>query len=504
MSTIKKLSDLDITNLINKAERLTFLIGAGISTEAPSRLPTAQEMKNELIKYVCTPSEVNSILKIDTLKFETFLGVLHEILDEDLHLVDYYLESDRPNKLHFFISEMIKKGAYVITSNFDQLLEQALLKLDIPKRKLIPVITEKDFNKYDDPKKLMKNGKIPVYKIHGSPKNVITGEDTRESFINTINLISLNHDKQNIIQLEPYKSSVLENLTKGRSLIVIGYSGNNDYDILSSLKVLNELENIIWINHVDDPLKKLMIHEYSVQNVKGSVDLNGLDRILFDLKHINPSRGIYRIDIYTPNFIENFLSSKEALDSEDFQLELKEWILTTLEQPSELQKLFVSYKIYYETRNYTEALRCIDRIYRLAEESDDKTWKSRSLIEMGKINYEQDDYEKALDWFHKAGQILVKVKDYNQRSTIFRYIGLINQKQNNFTEATKYFDLASKEIEKARDLTEKSKIVKDYAKMYHVQEKFEEAIKQYESAIKFNEKADNPQEKANNLKEIGK
>ena len=187
LSSIKK-SNLNINELISEEEKLTFLVGAGASVESHSQLPAASEMIKALIKFSCSKSEIDKILKIQDLPFEILAGIILESLD-DVKFLDFYQESDKPNLEHFVLAEMIKKGHFIITTNFDFLLEYALLQSDIPKKKIIPVITEKDYERFSDPEKLYRSGKFPIYKIHGSPKNIITGEDTKKSFINTLKLI---------------------------------------------------------------------------------------------------------------------------------------------------------------------------------------------------------------------------------------------------------------------------------------------------------------------------
>ncbi|MFX0009654.1 MAG: SIR2 family protein, partial [Candidatus Hermodarchaeota archaeon] len=254
MSSIKKSSNFNIDELFENGEKLTFLVGAGSSTSSPSLLPSTNEMIKALVNKFCLGSEKEKILNIKDLRFENLIEIIHESVSDNYKFLDFYLESDKPNIAHYTIADLLNKGHYVITTNFDSLIEQALLNLEIPKKKIIPVITDKDYEKYDDPVKLFKSGKIPIYKIHGAPKNIITGEDTRDYFINLMKLIGMNKSKHNIIQLEPYKAQLLYSIAENRTLLIIGYSGKNDYDLLSTLKILKGLKNLIWINHISEDL----------------------------------------------------------------------------------------------------------------------------------------------------------------------------------------------------------------------------------------------------------
>ncbi|MHA1344591.1 MAG: SIR2 family protein, partial [Promethearchaeota archaeon] len=177
MSSIKKSKSFNVTKLFEfeSDEKLTFLVGAGASVEAPSQLPSTNDAMKALIKLSCANSEIETILKLQNLRFEVLVGIIHKSIEDDFQFLNFFTKSDKPNLEHFVLAEMIKKGHFIFTSNFDSLLEYALLQSDVPKKKIVPVITKKDYEKFSDPEKLYKNGKIPVYKIHGSHRNIITG-----------------------------------------------------------------------------------------------------------------------------------------------------------------------------------------------------------------------------------------------------------------------------------------------------------------------------------------
>jgi hypothetical protein len=150
------------------------------------------------------------------------------------------------------------KGQFVMTTNFDNLIEYALLQLGVPKNKIIPVITKKDFIKYSDPNKLVQKGFYPIYKIHGSAKNIITEKSTQKSLKTTIKAISRGKVGESIFQLEPYKHLVFENISRGRKLIIMGYSGSDDFDIMPAIQLLRDIKSIMWIDHTDSKELKIV------------------------------------------------------------------------------------------------------------------------------------------------------------------------------------------------------------------------------------------------------
>jgi len=508
LSSVKK-SNLNINEFFKSEEKLTFLVGAGVSVDSPSQLPLASNMMKALIKFSCTKSEVEKILNIQGLSFETLLGIIHQSLNDDLKFLDFYFESDKPNIEHFVLSEMLKKGHYLATTNFDFLIEHALLQTHYPKKKITPVITERDYQKFSDPEKLYKNKRIPIYKLHSSPKNIITGEDTRNSFINTLKLIGSNQDKNNIIQLEPFKAQILERISNERSLVIIGYSGKNDSDLISTLKTMKGLKNLIWINHIANGKPKGDLYEYNKPETKGLSNLDDLDQQLMEIKKLNESVNVFRLNTNTPKFLENHLEkkeeiSKEKISKEKFELNLTDWLKVKINEPSELTKLFISNKIYFETKNYIDALRCLERLFMLSDESGNNHWKAISLMEMGIINYKQSNYVGALDWLRKSLQVQIKSKLMPERALIFKYIGLVYQALREYSDAIINFELALKENEKIKDLKQKSDIYNNLGLIYQEQHKFEDALTYFESAIKLNERFNNLSKKALNLKLKGR
>ncbi|MFX1354910.1 MAG: tetratricopeptide repeat protein [Promethearchaeota archaeon] len=396
MSSIKKLSSLNFSDLLGDDQKLVFLVGAGSSIDSPSLMPSAYEIMKTLIKFACVESEIEKINQIEELKFETLLEIFYETLDNELLLADLYLQNSIPNLAHFFLVEMAKRGHFIMTANFDSLIEHAMLQSEIQKRRIIPVITEKDYEKYNDPEKLYKGGKYAIYKIHSSPKNIITGEDTKTAFLNTIRLLGQNFEKSNLIQLEPFKAQLLENISNERTLVIFGYSGKNDFDIISTLKIMKNLKNLIWINHTSTDTITEEI--YKIETQKEEIKkIDELDSFLLDVMQINDTINVYRMDTNTSKLLDKYLEKKDLISSEKFTFNLMGWLQENIKKPDEITKLYFSFKIYYETKRYTDSLRCLERIYRLADEAGEDLWKAVALMNMGIINQDQKNYDKALE-----------------------------------------------------------------------------------------------------------
>jgi len=256
-----KLTNLTLKDLFTPNNELTFLVGAGCSVSPPSCLPAGQSMMEAIVNFICLKSQINKILgnlalkdgkKMEGLRFETLVEIFRDSFDEHLTLIDFYGLCKSPNIQHFFLAEMIKKGNFVMTTNFDFLIERALVQLNIPEEEIRIVITKEDFEEFNDPMALYSDGLKTLYKIHGSTNNIITEQPTRDSLIATIQAFGANKQGLNVFQLEPFKQPAFANITNNRSLVVMGYSGSDDFDIVPTLKVLENIQDVIWINHVHE------------------------------------------------------------------------------------------------------------------------------------------------------------------------------------------------------------------------------------------------------------
>jgi hypothetical protein len=67
-------------------------------------------MMEAIIRYTCAKSEINKILNLEDLRFETLVEIVRDRLDEELKIIDYFGECDKPNLQHFFLADMIKNA----------------------------------------------------------------------------------------------------------------------------------------------------------------------------------------------------------------------------------------------------------------------------------------------------------------------------------------------------------------------------------------------------------
>ena len=395
-----------------------------------------------------------------------------------------------------------------MTTNFDFLIEYALLQLGTGKDEILPVITKADYQNYSSPKELLSEGKKTLYKIHGSTKNIVSEENTKDSLVTTIQALGSHKVGENVFQVEPFKRLLFENNSNGRYLVVMGYSGSDDFDIIPTLKVLKNLRNIIWINYSQNiNMGREKIHEID-SNTDRSLDkldknLRKITQILLEIRQENHADHVYRVDVNTTEMVKNLLKSKLELSSTNFFIESGDWLENNIKVPDIMMKYYIPYRIYDDFGFYDDALRCSKKILLLAKKSKNEHWKASVLNNMGEIYRAQGSYLKALKRFEEALKIAEQLGDLSYKATFLNNIGRIYYTQGSYPEALKHFEEALQIAEELGDSIGKAIRLNNIGNIYHDQGNYPEAFKRYEEAMQTDEQLENLREKATCFNNIG-
>jgi tetratricopeptide (TPR) repeat protein len=279
--------------------------------------------------------------------------------------------------------------------------------------------------------------------------------------IATIQAFGANKEGENVFQLESFKQPLFENIIKDRSLVVMGYSGSDDFDIVPTLKVLRNVRNIIWINHstnIEINNEKIYEIDANTSQIIDELDkdLRKCTRILFEIWQMNNIEHIYSVTVNSTNMVKQLLKSKPALSSKDFSINSKDWLEKNIEIASEVIKYFVPYKIYNDFGNYNSAMICSDKIFQFAKKSQDKYWEAVALNNIATIHYAQGNYLKALKRNEEALQINEKLENLNGKADCLNNIATIHYEQGNYLKALKRFEKALQIDEQLGDLSGKA------------------------------------------------
>ncbi|MFX0033584.1 MAG: tetratricopeptide repeat protein [Candidatus Hermodarchaeota archaeon] len=506
-----KLTKLTIKDLITPDAKLTFLVGAGCSVDPPSNLPTGKTMMEALIRYTCAESEIDKLLgkeeledggKLEGLRFEQLVEIIRDRLDPELKIIDFYGLCDKPNIQHFFLAEMMKQGQFVLTTNFDFLIEYALQELGITEEKIKIVITKEDFEQSENPEALLANGIKTLYKIHGSTKNLITKENARDSLIATLQAFGANKEGENVFQLESFKQPAFVNLTKGRSLVVMGYSGSDDFDIVPTLKILKNVQDIIWINYIHEDGGKELIYEIDMEDINNYEKLTQSDQILADIKRMNYTKHVFRVDVNTSRMVGELSSVRINNESDIFSVDVNEWLLNNMKSPDKLTRLDISYIIYYDFDLYKDAMSVINKMLTIAEQDNEEWWIAFSINGMGLLYQKQGNYSDALKCYERALPIFEELGDLGWKGNCLNNIATIQFTQGNYPEALKRYEEVLQIDEQLGNLGGKAIHLNNIGTIYKAQGNYSKALKCYEEAFQIDEQLGNLSGKARALNHI--
>lgn len=218
---------------------MVILVGAGISKDNPSNLPSWWEFNMLLLKSInlLAACEIpDNKLPLNEENLEQYIPVvavsdflMRGAMGEAYFPLLKLLDGSRPNNNHYALAQMAKTGKIntILTTNFDTLLEQAFKKLEVPFR---VVLSDEDFRNYQP------DNFCAILKLHGS----ITSES---SLIDTVT--------QKLKGLSESKRQCIAQLLQNEQLCVMGFSGDDfrfGEDYIPIQQAL-QYQSITWIKH---------------------------------------------------------------------------------------------------------------------------------------------------------------------------------------------------------------------------------------------------------------
>ena len=266
------------------AADLAVLAGAGISLDSPSNLLGGGNFMDAVLSRIM-PDEVDretcrSLISVprdrqfrpgEYIRFETLMMELESSIDPDLRVLDCLDECAHPNVSHYVLAELLRRGAIVMTTNFDRLIEIAFERTMKPGEPALRVV-------HDDARFVTTDSadaRTPtLWKLHGSL--TVDGKATRESVQATLVQVmwpSLSGNKRDFLQ----------GVLASKDLVVVGYSGSDDLDIVPVLANTSSERSMLWLQHVAGGDAKFETAAQLAANHKAISEFNvvGRDRVFF-------------------------------------------------------------------------------------------------------------------------------------------------------------------------------------------------------------------------------
>ncbi|MFX1294584.1 MAG: tetratricopeptide repeat protein [Promethearchaeota archaeon] len=497
---------IDIEKLVPKDEKYTFLVGAGISMNPPSNLPSARELGHALLELFAPPDDVEPLYNLERLRYEIIVERIQEFFDKNLVFLDYFDFATNPNDIHYFLANAILSGNYVVTTNYDYLIEYALKNLlpDKKNKNILPVITKEDFLTYYNPLELFEQGKFPLYKIHGSKRNIILNKDTKDSLITTISALGKNRAIGQTFAIEPFKKQAVDHLMQDRILVVMGYSGNDDFDIGPVLRELKNVKKLIWIEHQEN--KNIDIVEFiptreEIESEKEKVKANYSTHTEILLNEISNSSKInaYLIKSNTMSFLKRVLSTilkekREIITKSGIieQLpEFQEWISPKFSEIELVKKFRFSGEIFHDLGEIDLLMKSAEIGLALSEVHNDDNLKSYCYIQLGMGNRFKTNYSKAIEFYNKSLEITKKTGNLHDKQYCNNNLGVAYSKLGENDKALEYYHKAIEIATIREDFQLRALYLCNIATIYLNKSQLDKALEQYNKALRACEESGN-------------
>lgn len=442
---IQKNDYFSLEKLFAINEKYTFLVGAGVSMNAPSNLPSAYQIINILLKYSSPSSEFSTLLSTSKyIQFEQLIDLFGYVFPKIKYL-DYFESIDKYNLIHIFLAHLIKSKQYVVTTNFDYLIEYALLSIIPKSSNITPIITKKDFTSYSDLEIIIKENKFPIIKLHGSKKNIITEENCENSLVSTMPDLIKKKQERSVFSLEDYKTNLFSQIMKSRNLVVIGYSGSDIYDIIPAIDELQHLKSLIWIEHTPKLPADFIIKRIREQKSSKYTGLK-INKTVF--KSItNKNYEIYYIQANTESIIKEYLWKFLIREApvptslpQNNETTFSGWIENNLSPISEFKKFRFSALFYLLTSNFSRFLNCANQARSISETQKDFTNQAEVSSDLGFYYYIKNDFENALKQFNHSYEHYLKTENIILQNYVLAAIAKVQSATGNIKEAKKLYE----------------------------------------------------------------
>jgi len=257
-----------VRKLISQHKKMAILSGAGISVDAPCGFPHAAELMQAVVNGIVLPEWkelVLSRLEVNErgkgLRFETLLYLLRKTCGLDELALKPISKEYSPNHNHRIVAELISKGWPHMTCNFDMMIERAM-----GARRISTLVHTRDFKAW--------NGEPALAKLHGSFEDR-NGKDSRSTIRATLDSVGRGVGG---FRFEPFRRRYLQAVLSSFPLMVIGYSGSDDFDIVPLLRSMVANCDLIWVHHKNCTPK---VHE----NIEKAPIPNKLSNLLTSISH---------------------------------------------------------------------------------------------------------------------------------------------------------------------------------------------------------------------------
>jgi tetratricopeptide (TPR) repeat protein len=494
----------DVKSVVNSEEKYVFLVGAGVSMEAPSCIPSARELVKSLASVYAPQEALDALLALPNLRYEMLAEQIQAQADKELSYLDYFNDIKAPNLIHLFLAHAIVNGHDVITTNFDYMIERALMQvLPVDRHAdILPVITKDDFLNNKDPSALHAHGKFPVYKIHGSKLNIVTGEKTTESLVTTISALGKNREKGKTFALEQFKQPAYANIVLQRTLVIMGYSGKDDFDIGPTLRSDLDIKQVIWIDHAATDRPSI----FSFDNDRGVHQrFTGFDEML-EYIYGESMREVIKIAGKTISLVRDDLwpiilpgIPIPSIDTTNTPPSYKAWFEANAKPVPFVQQFLVTNEVLLAAGDYDNG----KRLSEIAVRSPSPEVQAYGYIYIGTVWFCKGDLPRARECYERSLQLFEQLRNVKYTCRSLALLGQVVLSMGKFDEA---YDIEMRGLQLCQasgNLDEESACHSNLSVINEARGQIDMAIQQLARSVEINEATGNLRLKSIMINNLG-
>ncbi len=515
---------INLRDILDTNENIVYLIGAGVSMNPPSNLPSARSISKTLLEYLIPSKYIEFVSNHEGLRYEEIIEHVMTGYDKQLRFMEYFNFCRASNIIHFLLAQSVMEKSCVITTNFDYLTEWALHdSLDESTRSRIHlVITKEDYEKIGNAQEEIDKGECFVFKIHGSFQNLATKESTKESLITTTSALAADKEKGELLGLESYKKKVIEPLLKDKVLVVMGYSGSDDFDISPFLSNLKGIKQLVWIDHDHEsnrelnvntlyPVKKFWKIEdrFEWETLVRKKEVPKSDKVLIEIRAKNEFE-IYKIEENTVNLtkatlfpflLPSFdLATLPSNDNLDPVVEFSKWISPLFTHAKEINKYYTLLIMLKQLGEFKKGIEAANFALELLKQEPDERKELTIYITLGVFYDSINDHKHSIESNEKAKELAEKLNEEQSLSTIYNNLGTHYHDLEQMDVALTYYE-KSLVIDEKYGRTHSFAITKlNMSKIYNAKQEFDNALNYCNDALKIFDETKNLRAKGECLK----
>lgn len=390
-------------------------------------MPLASDLVKNILGIIDLKDDDASVITRSNMPFEFFIETIRNEVNID-EILDIFSKGE-PNINHELIAELIKLGLIktVLTTNFDQLIEKALLTKGLKREKHFDVFsTEEEFGKvnWDD-------NKIKIIKIHGCISNKSNMAITLDNVASKTICVNRN--------------SIIENFFSDKinqNILILGYSCSDLFDISPQLKLRKKNGSVVYFVQHTNKESNHKIEEITVENYKNPFKSFSGKRITINSDYL--VKKIWEVFVIKPYQLESF--------STPWIEHVKNWLDQAVISNSIGVKHHIAARLYYNIGEYDYAIKHLEQGISIAQKEKSLITFYSELGNLGMAFNALGRYEEAKHCLEESTKACNDIGNSQGEIAQLQSLGNVYRNLGNFDSAIKVYQRAFSIAKEEKDL----------------------------------------------------